>query len=198
MFRTATLTRVMVIRPGATEFDDQRRMKGSLDMPLSESGEKQIAILADALANVPIRTIYCAPCESAQATAEKLANVNTASGQSIRIKVLESFRNIDHGLWHGKLLDEVRRNHPRVYRQGVENPDELCPPGGEDILEARARVQKSVKKCVRKSRDEMIAFVVPDPMASVITSILSGDAMENLWQHEIDSASWQIIETDLS
>ena len=197
MSRTATLTRVLIIRPGATEFDDQGRMKGSLDMPLSDLGEKQIQTLAEALADVPIRTIYCAPCESARVTAETLAQENAVSGRDIRIKVIDAFKNVDHGLWHGKLVDEVRRNHPRVYRQGVEHPDEFCAPGGEEFADAKARVKKAVKKCVRKGRDEMIALVVPDPMASVITSILSGEAMESLWQHEIDSASWQIVETEL-
>ncbi len=34
--------RVLLIRPGATDFDDQGRIKGSLDMPMSERGRQQV------------------------------------------------------------------------------------------------------------------------------------------------------------
>jgi broad specificity phosphatase PhoE len=187
----------MIVRPGATEFDDQGRMKGSLDMPLSDHGQQQADDLADALAEISVRTIYCAPCESARETAERLATQISAAGRDVRIKVVDTFRNVDHGLWHGKLIDEVRRNHPRVYRQGSEHPDEFCPPGGEGIAQARTRVTKAVKKCLRKSRDELVAMVIPDPMASIVTSILTQDSMNSLWQHETDSGSWQIVETEV-
>lgn len=197
MGRTATLTQVMLIRPGATEFDDQGRMKGSLDMPLSDQGQQQVNELSTALAETAIKTIYCAPCESARATAEKIARDNSASGRDIRIRVIDALQNIDHGLWHGKLIDEVKRNHPKVYRQGNENPDEFQPPEGESIAEAKARVKKTLKKYIRKSRDEMIALVVPDPLASVITSMLTGEPLDNLWKHETDAASWQIVEFEV-
>ena len=36
--RTKQLGNVLLVRPGATEFDEQGRMKGSLDMPMSEKG----------------------------------------------------------------------------------------------------------------------------------------------------------------
>lgn len=35
ILKSPTIARVLLIRPGATEFDDQGRIKGSLDMPLS-------------------------------------------------------------------------------------------------------------------------------------------------------------------
>ena len=111
------------------------------------------------------------------------------------MRVVEAFRNIDHGLWHGKLIDEVRRNHPRVYRQGQEAPDEVCPPGGEAIRDARARVVKAVRKIARKSGDGLVALVVPDPMATVVESVLRGESIRDLWKAETDSGSWQLIES---
>lgn len=198
MIRTATLTRVLVLRPGATEFDEQRRMKGSLDMPLSEHGIEQVESLSKELATVRVKTIFAAPCESAQQTAQCLADKQRAEGNEVKIKVIEAFRNLDHGLWHGKLIDEVKRNHPKVYRQGADHPEEFCPPGGEPVIEARLRVTKALKKCLKKGRDDVIAMVIPDPMASIVESLLRDSELSSVWKCETDSADWSMIETEMS
>lgn len=190
ILRSPSLSRVLLIRPGATDFDDQGRIKGCMDMPMSERGREQANSLAQELSGISVKTIYASPCESAQETAERLSQ-----GRDVRVKVVDAFRNIDHGLWHGKLIDEVRRNHPKVYRQGQETPDDLCPPGGEAIVDAKARVAKAIRKIARKSGDRVIAVVVPDPMASVVQSVLSGHEIEDLWKVETDSGRWQLIES---
>lgn len=190
ILRSAPVSTVLLVRPGATEFDDQGRIKGSLDIPMSDHGREQVTSLTEQLAEVRVKTIYTSPCESARETAQQLAQ-----GRDVRIKVIDAFRNIDHGLWHGKLIDEVRRNHPRVYRQGQESPTDVCPPGGESIRDAKARVIKAVRKVVRKSGDEVIAIVIPDPMAWVVQSLLSGKELSGLWNAETDSGSWELIES---
>lgn len=192
ILKSPAVSRVLLIRPGATEFDEQGRIKGSLDMPLSAHGREQATALAKELADVQLKTIYTAPCQSARETAEVLAQDRDA-----RIKVIDAFRNIDHGLWHGKLIEEVRRNHPKVYRTGLETPGEICPPEGEPISDAQTRVKKSLKKCMRKGGEGVVAFVIPDPMAAVVQAIISGENFQDLWKAETDGAQWQLIESKL-
>lgn len=197
MIRSATLTRVLLVRPGATDFDDQGRMKGNLDVPLSDRGIEQAEEVAKELATVPIKAIYCSPCESARETAKYLADEQRATGHEVKIKVIDAFRNLDHGLWHGKLIDEVRRNQPRIYRQGADHPENFCPPGGEPLMEAKTRVTKAVRKCVKKGRDAVIAIVIPEPLATVVQCLLNGEDLTSVWKNETDSASWSMIDTDL-
>jgi broad specificity phosphatase PhoE len=192
ILKSSSVAQVLLVRPGATEFDDQGRIKGSLDIPMSERGHQQVTSLTEQLAEVRVKTIYTSPCESARETAQRLAR-----GRDVRIKTIDAFRNVDHGLWHGKLIDEVRRNHPKVYRQGKESPTELCPPGGESIRDAKARVIKAVRKVVRKSGDDVIAIVIPDPMAWVVESLLNGTELSDLWKAETDSGRWDLIESQL-
>ncbi len=192
ILRSPTISRVLLVRPGATEFDEQGRIKGSLDIPMSKLGHQQADSLAQELAPTHVKTIYVSPCESARETALRLAE-----GRGVKVKVVDAFRNIDHGLWHGKLIDELRRNHPKLYRQGQQAPDELCPPGGETIRDAKARVIKAVRKIVRKNRDQVVALVVPDPMAAVVQSVLRGVATPDLWESETDSGRWQLIESEI-
>ncbi|WP_164104353.1 histidine phosphatase family protein [Candidatus Laterigemmans baculatus] len=185
------MSRFLLIEPGSTEFDDQRRMKGSLDMPLSRIGRSQVLAAVRELAELQIDRIFTAPCQSARETAETLAE--RCGG---RVKVVDALRNVDHGLWQGKQIDELRIKQPRIYRTGQDHPDQICPPGGETVDQARARVEKLLCKLKRKHRSGTIAIVAPDPLASIVRSLLRGDSMQDLWKSETDEALWELIETE--
>ncbi|QDS90437.1 Phosphoserine phosphatase 1 [Rosistilla ulvae] len=182
---------ILLVRPGATDFDDQRRIKGSLDMPLSECGRQQVRRTAQDVATFQLQAVYSAPCESALTTSAELI-----AGRDIRVKAIPNFRNIDHGLWHGKLVDDVRRQQPRLYRQGEEYPNLICPPEGETVEEAKQRVFKALRKVIKKHRDGAIALVIPDPLASVVHCILSGEGPKSLWSSEVDTGNWELIELE--
>ena len=66
------------------------------------------------------------------------------------------------------------------------------------IRNAKARVIKAVRKVVRKSGDDVIAIVIPDPMAWVVESLLSGKELSGLWNAETDSGRWELIESVLA
>ncbi len=182
---------VVVVRPGSTLFDEQERIKGSLDMPLSSSGIEQVQRIALEIAKLQISTVYCGPCESAQSTAREIAEQTRA-----KWKVCECFRNLDHGLWQGKLIDELKRQQPRLYKQLQENPRSFCPPGGETVAEAEARVEKLIVKLCKKHANETIAVVIPEPLASLIASKLKETDLGDLWKSECDNGSWEMIDSD--
>jgi broad specificity phosphatase PhoE len=180
---------VLLIRPGSTEFDEQGRIKGSLDMPMSDQGHRQVESISGAISDFRPRVIYSAPCESAMQTAQKLAE-----GPGSKVKVVDAFRNVDHGLWHGKLIDELRRNHPKLYKRGLDTPEEICPPGGESFHDAKLRIEKAVNKVIKKASGQLVAIVIPDPLAQIVHHVLSGQQWSGLWDAETDAADWRLIE----
>ena len=88
----------------------------------------------------------------------------------------------------------MRRQQPRVYKQGEDAPESVCPPGGETIEQAKERVAKSLRKVVKKYSDGAVALVIPDPLASVVHCLLSGDDPKSLWVSEVDDGEWELIE----
>jgi len=189
LLRPRASTQVLLVRPGSTEFDEQGRMKGSLDIPLSKSGRMQAQSVASELSTMDFTAIYSAPGRSARQTAKRLAE-----GREARVKVVDGFRNIDHGLWHGKLIEEVKRNQPRVYKCGQDSPDEVCPPQGESIREAQARVLKAVRKLIKRPRQGVVAMVIPDPLATIVEAYLRGEKLSDLWKAERDNGAWTLIQ----
>ncbi len=185
------MLKVILVRPGATEFDEQRRIQGSLDLPLTESGVDQVARTAVELAGEPIEHVYTAPCTAGKETAKVLVQ-----NRRIRITELESLRNLDHGLWHGKLIDEVKRQQPRVYRMWQETPQVVCPPEGEPWAKARERVTQALRKICRWHRDGVVALVVSEPIATVVRSLLGQNQPADLWKSDCNCGRWELIDIE--
>lgn len=182
---------VLLIRPGVTDFDEQGRIKGTLDIPLNDNGAEQVAQIVDELSGRDIVAIYTSPCQCCEQTADALA-----SGRDAKVKSVKRLRNLDHGLWHGKLIEEVKQQQPKVYRQWQEHPETVCPPEGEPIADVAERVETALAKAIKKHKDGVIAFVVPEPVASVVRSQLGENALGDLWKAECDAGGWEAFQLD--
>ncbi|MFM8570760.1 MAG: histidine phosphatase family protein [Pirellula sp.] len=185
------MSQMLVIRPGATALDEQERMKGSLDIPLSEVGKQQVIRAVDQIAKYPIAMIYCGPCESAVDTAKMLAEKTNC-----RWKICDWLRNLDHGLWEGKCIEEIKRQQPKLYRQVQENPNLFHPPQGETLAQAQKRVSKQIQKLLKKHADEVFAVVIPEPLATLIVTQLKSSTIDDFWKAECDTGTWELIAPD--
>ena len=183
------MVQMLVVRAASTDFDEQGRIKGTLDIPLSEAGVCQVGQLIAELHDKSIDHVYASPCRSARQTAESLAG-----DHKLKVKTLDELQNLDHGLWHGKLIDEVRVGQPKVFRQLQEHPETVCPPQGEPVGAALERVRALVTRLLRKHRSGTVAIVVPEPVATFVRVVLSQGEIGDLWKAECDACGWQLIE----
>ena len=125
--------RIILIRPGSTDYDLQERIQGTLDIPLNSQGLSEVARLVDQLRDKGIEAIY-APSHASRRTRRPRSSPRTsASG----CKKLDRMQNLDFGLWQGLQVSEVRHKQPKVYRQWQEQPENVCPPEGEMLERGR-------------------------------------------------------------
>ncbi|MEN1678011.1 MAG: histidine phosphatase family protein [Planctomycetota bacterium] len=184
------MRKLLLIRPGATEYDRQGRILGTIDMPLSQDGMEQVRAAAESLAEEAPVALYTSPCQSATETAELLGDA-----LDLRARKLDKLFNLDHGLWQGMLVEDVRDKQPKVYRQWQEQPETVCPPEGETVLAAMQRVAGVLKKLLRKhSGDGAVALVAPEPLASVVRHVVRQDALGDLWKSADGCGRWEAID----
>ena len=182
---------IVLIRTGATDFDEQGRIKGTLDVPLNERGATDVLQQVPAIAGLGIKTLYASPCHSAQQTAAVI-------GEQLKLKVrtVEQLNNLDHGLWHGLLIEDFRQRQPKVYRQMQEHPQTVCPPGGEPLLAAQQRVADAIEKLIRKHPRGVVAIVLPEPLCALAKAYLERSDVGDLWKAECECGGWQAIAVD--
>lgn len=158
---------VVLIRPGCTDFDEQNRIQGSLNLPLNDRGREQLRTIIDRLAELELDIVYASPCEPARS-----AGATIASELGLQCKEIEDLENLNHGLWQGLCIDEVRRKFPKVFKQWQESPETICPPQGETILDAVVRVRKALVKPLK--RKKRIGIVASEPLATLIRCVVCG------------------------
>jgi phosphoserine phosphatase len=184
------MVQLLLIRPGATEFDQQGRVQGTLNIPLCEDGRQEVETMIEELRGQPIAAIYSSPSQAAEQTAECIGQA-----LDVKFKTIENFENLDHGLWQGMLVAEVKSKQPKVYRQWQEQPENVCPPQGETLSSAQERVSAAIAKLLKKHKaDRLIAIIVPEPLASVIRNVVRHEPWGDLWQSPTETPHWQLID----
>ena len=141
------MVQVVLVRPGSTDFDQQGRIQGQLDLPMCESGRQEVARAAGELRELKITAVYASPCSAAQETAEAVA-----IPLDLKVKTLDSLHNLDHGLWQGMLVDDVKPNSRRSTASGRINPKRSARRKARRYDDAEERLQQAVAKLARKYR----------------------------------------------
>ncbi len=162
---------VVIIRSGCTDFDEQNRIQGSLEIPINSQGEKQIRQVVEQLAQMPLEIILADSSQPSLSTAE-------AIGEALDVKVLlsDDLRNLDQGLWQGLQVEDVRHKYPRVFKQWRESPETICPPQGELATQAIERIAKVLRKPLKKR--DCFAIVASEPLATLIGWVVSEQKSE--------------------
>jgi len=165
------MSQVILIRPGATLYDEQNRVQGVLDIPLSEQGSCEVVRMAEEIAaslgERPLAALYSGPGENVTRTAEIVGKV-----VGVRPKRVNEFRNLDHGLWQGLQIDEIKRRNARLFRQWLDDPATICPPQGETVERAMDRIKSAFRPLLRRHQDEAIGLVVGQPLARLVACYL--------------------------
>ncbi|HUG93026.1 MAG TPA: histidine phosphatase family protein [Planctomycetaceae bacterium] len=162
---------VVLIRPGCTDFDEQNRVQGTLELPMNSRGLEQVEHVLDELREVPLEVIYAPPTEPAWSTAERLADE-----LDVPLKECEDLRNLDQGLWQGLQIDEVRHKFPKVFKQWQELPETICPPQGETVGEALDRIRRALHKPLK--RKTVFGVVASEPLATLVRFVVCGQRAE--------------------
>jgi broad specificity phosphatase PhoE len=176
------MCQVVLIRPGSSIYDEQNRLQGVLDIPLSERGRGEVARMVQRLSRslngFALSALYCGPAENVVRTAEIVGNA-----LGLRAKRIDEFRNLDQGLWQGLHIDEIKRRNTKVFRQWIDDPETICPPLGETMESALERVKAAFRPLLKRHHDEAIGLVVAEPLATIVACYLRCNPRVQLDEH---------------
>jgi phosphoserine phosphatase len=167
------MSTVVLVRPGCTDFDEQKRIQGSLELPLNERGQCQLAKVIDAIRDQPVEAVITSPCDPCRSTAEAVA-----LAFDITLKEKKELCNLDQGLWQGLCVVEIRKKFPRVFKQWEESPETVCPPEGETVEIAFERIAEALRKPLKKY--DSFVVVASEPLASLVSCMLRGAVPEDI------------------
>ncbi len=186
------MCQVVLIRAGGTVYDEQNRLQGILDIPLSDRGHAEVTRmvprLARLLAGSTLSALYCGPPENVLRTAEIIGK-----GLGIRPKRIDDLRNLNQGLWQGLQIDEIKRRNTKLFRQWIDDPETICPPHGETVENAMERIRAAFRPLLRRHQDDLIGLVAGDPLARMVACYLKCEPLVH-FDERWESDGFELIE----
>jgi len=153
------VTRVILTRHGEVEGIDPPRFRGRMELALTDTGRKQVAITARAIAaRWKPSTVYCSPMGRCRETAAAIAAA-CALGPA---EVLDGLNDFDYGDCQWKTHDEVRAEAPAFFDLWRRAPQLVRFPGGESLQDVVARASDALRMVVERHREDTVVMVGHD------------------------------------
>ena len=174
--RRPTSTLLWLVRSGETTWDEQDRLRGDEDLPLSKAGRAATTEAFGRASGLPFPRPAVFHHAMDQAAAETAKIACTILGG--RSRGDDELADPALGVLAGLSIPELRDRLERRARQWEEDPSDLVPPEGEPIADARARLVMAAARILRK-RPPAVGIVVHDLAAGLLRSALAGQATGN-------------------
>jgi 2,3-bisphosphoglycerate-dependent phosphoglycerate mutase len=158
-----TATTLLVIRHGETAWNAEHRIQGHLDIPLSTTGIRQAACLADRLARETVDAVYSSELARAWLTAAPLAE-----RKGLEIMADTRLRERSFGVFEGLTLEEIAAQHPEGFWRWRERDPAWAIDGGESGQQLIDRVLAALHEIVARHRGETVAVVTHGGVLDVV------------------------------
>ncbi|HTL98024.1 MAG TPA: histidine phosphatase family protein [Holophagaceae bacterium] len=182
--------RVLLCRHGETPWNAEGRYQGQIDIPLSETGERQAATLGARLKEAPIARAVASPLSRARRTAE-LA-LGTRAGM---LSTESGFLEIAHGAWEGKLASEIEAEDGPRLKAWRQAPDTVQMPGGESLQQVLDRAWPAfVSACAGLGAEDTLLLVAHDAVNRVLLARILGLPLARIWAFRQAPATLNLLE----
>ena len=165
------MTRLLLVRHGATPLTAEDRYSGADGVDLSDDGRAQASALAERLAGHPIRAVYSSPLSRTLETATLLAKPH-----GLALETRDGLREISHGHWEGLARSDVQKRFPDEYSAWELDPFTFAPAGGESGAAVIARALPVIREIVlAHPEDEVLVVSHKATLRLILASLLGFD-----------------------
>jgi broad specificity phosphatase PhoE len=166
---SSAVTRVFMVRHGATVLSAEDRFAGATDVALSDEGREQTLRLAQRLTGEKIVAVFASPLGRTVETAQILAKPH-----KLEVQTRDGLREISHGHWEQLTRREVEERFPEEAAEWEKDPYTFAPVGGESGLAVTARALPVLLQLVREHPGKNILVVSHKATIRLLLSSLLG------------------------
>ncbi|MBT2681770.1 histidine phosphatase family protein [Bacillus sp. ISL-35] len=170
---------IYITRHGATEWNMENRLQGSLNSELTARGIRNAVLLGKRLSDIEFKVIYSSPSKRALETA-KLINADNA----IPLKIVDDLNEISFGDWEGKTKEEIEEEDFKAeYANFWNKPHQYNHHGhnAEDLLTFKQRVDHAMKQIIEGNKNGRILIVTHGVVIRALMSLFWNIPTEKMW-----------------
>ena len=184
-------SRIFLIRHGETDWNKEGRFQGQINIPLNKNGKDQAKKASNYLNEIKFNKAFSSSMDRPYETAKIILQ----NKSDIEIKKLEDLVEISHGLWEGKLEDEIKEQWPELLKNWHEKPEEVIMPEGECIGEVSKRSVKAWEEiCLTQNKKDLTLLVAHDAVNKTLICKILGIDFSNIWMIKQGNGGITIID----
>lgn len=147
-------TRIFLVRHGQTEWNQQDRLQGQKNSPLTEIGRQQALMAKESLEQYEIHKACVSPLQRAQDTLDIILQ-----GREVEVVRSGKLKEINLGPWEGKTREETERSHPIEFNRFWKHPDKFALQGAETFDQLQSRVVAALNAIFMKEKGQNVLVV---------------------------------------
>jgi len=184
------LRRIHLVRHGESVWNAVRRVQGNHgEVPLSELGRAQAALLGGRLRAMEFSRVFCSSTERAAETAR------IALGGDSPIEFLDDLREISFGDWEGLLVSEVQERYPGKLELWFRSPSKVVIRGAEPFGEFHERAVRTVDGLIESTGGDILIVSHGGVICAWLTHIL-GMSPDDIWSFSLPNTSLTTVMID--
>ena len=145
--------RLLLVRHGVTDWNDEGRVIGSTDLLLSNDGRKQAQQLGIRLSGEPIDITFSSDLRRASETARIISTKCKTP-----LVIDNRLREVDFGLWEGMTVKQIQEEYTKEF-DDWKNNSSFSPPNGERYPSITARMQSFLGDLKQKHWGDTVLIV---------------------------------------
>ncbi|KPN94687.1 histidine phosphatase family protein [Lysinibacillus sp. ZYM-1] len=170
------MTTFYLVRHGETQWNQEQRLQGWLDSPLTDNGREAAVKLQQQLQSIPFSAAY----SSSSGRAKETMDILTAHRQ-LPIYYEDNLREIFLGDWQGKKIEDILATHGLDYELYTKYPAQFLATHTESFGAVTERAMYTFKKIAEQHRDEPILIVSHAVTIKCMINAILQRNMSELW-----------------
>lgn len=182
-------TRLFLIRHGQVEGFEAKRYNGQKNVPLTGHGRRQLDLVADRLAGVPLDAVWSSDLDRCRYGAERLAE-----SHGLTVRYSGQLRELHAGDWEGLTWEELQRLYPSEWQARLNDIVNYRMPGGESFRDAADRVLPELHRLLTAHPGQNVALVAHGGVNRIILLAALGASLQQVFCLEQDYACINVID----
>lgn len=185
------MLRLFLVRHGESIWNEEERIQGQQDIPLSDSGRKQALALGERLKGESIVACFSSPLMRSLETAKLILS---ASGNHLPIIELPELMERNFGSWEGKSISEVKSQCAEEFALWVSAHYMPAPPSGESVDELLTRVEQGLKQIFSFISEGSVLVVGHSGSVKAAICVLFNLPPSSFARLKVDNSSLTVVE----
>ncbi len=174
--------KIYLSRHCKTTWNLEGRLQGTVDLPLAEVGIEEAKTNVAGVCKLGVNRIVCSTAQRAYQTAQ-------VYGESLEIPIYKTaqLRELDHGKWEGRKVNELLLDQSSGYAKWLSDPGCIPIPGSNETVQAaQHRAAAAIRDAAVAFRGESLLMIGHKHINALLMCALLKEPLASFASHIVE------------